>query len=292
VATTGALGGNWLSPSGPNAYLLKGTSSTELCLQCHDGKTFAPDVMTADVNGLVRRSAGFFDPVETPNIRGHNLSWDPTSGGSPFGELCGRCHFGGTLATARVQCVDCHNPHGNASFRNLVWASDPATTPPLVAYVRPGNLGLARYEADNVAYTAPPVGVSSWREVSNMCIDCHHTFFTPFYTQSVSPFVRHPGINTESNGTAPINRPGANTDPAFWTTGGGSFLVPRLEFVVRGAVDFAAASVVAPDNQVFCLTCHQAHGSANPFALRWDYGTPTDTGSSGCYQCHNNLLTE
>ena len=48
-----------------------------------------------------------------------------------------------------------------------------------------------------------------------------------------------------------------------------------------------AASVVAANNEVFCLSCHQAHGSGNAFSLRW-------SGASGltaaCQQCHNNVF--
>jgi predicted CXXCH cytochrome family protein len=151
---------------------------------------------------------------------------------------------------------------------------------------------MARYEADNVAYAAPPPGVGSWREISNQCIDCHHSLFAPDETGDTSPFLRHPGVNSEWGGYYPIDRAGANTDPVFWTTGGGSFLVPRVKFVVEGATDFASAAVVAGDNQVFCLTCHQAHGAQQMFGLRWAYGTPGAEGTSGCLQCHNQLLTE
>ncbi len=291
VATTGAPDGNWLGSVGPNNYLLKAPSSTELCLACHDGKTFAPDVITNDANGLVLRAAGFFEDVEVPNFRGHNLSVDPDpGGGGGFSPLCLRCHFGGDLATAKVQCIDCHAPHGNLSHRNLQWASDPGGEPPLVAYQRPGDLGLARYEADNVAYAAP-AGGGAFREVTNMCIDCHHTFFSTYYTHGTSPFIRHPGTNTEWNGNFPIDRPGAHTDPVFWLNGESSFLTPRLKFIVSGATDFAGAATVAANNQVFCLTCHQAHGSQNPFALRWDYSTSgSSTGADGCFQCHRQVL--
>lgn len=292
VASGGAPDGNWLGAVGPNWKLLKSPSSTELCLECHDGKSFAPDVLGADSNGLAQRSAGSFAALETTNFMGHDLSVDPDAGLGGFSALCSRCHFSGTMATAKVQCIDCHNPHGNVSFRNLWWASDPGGEPPLVAYLRPGVTGLARYEEANVAYPAPAVGVGSWREVTNMCIDCHHAFFSSWYTNATSPFIRHPGLNSEANAAYPIDRPGANTDPAFWVGGEGSFLVPRLPFAVRGATDFATATTVASDNQVFCLTCHRAHGSQNPFGLRWDYSSAgSPTGADGCFQCHRQVLT-
>ena len=296
VSTTGVPDGDWLGATGPNKYLLKAPSPTELCLACHDGQTFAPDVVTTDSYGVSQRPAGYFDGLESPNYKGHKISRDPNSGlGSS--DLCSRCHFAGSMATAAVQCVDCHNPHGNASYRNLWWASAPGSEPPILASIRSGATGKARYEAANVAYPAPS-GSSSWAEVTNMCIDCHHTFFAPWYTDNggspggFSPYHRHPGLNSESGGSYPINRTTAHTDAANWVAGGVGFTIPRLPFAVAGATDFASASAVAGTNQVFCLTCHQAHGSENPFGLRWDYGSRSATGLDGCRQCHNNVFQE
>jgi predicted CXXCH cytochrome family protein len=72
--------------------------------------------------------------------------------------------------------------------------------------------------------------------------------------------------------------------------------IPRLLFSVTVAVaratDFASASVAPGTNQAFCLTCHQAHGSENPFGLRWDYGARSAAGLGGCGQCHNDVSQE
>lgn len=89
-----------------------------------------------------------------------------------------------------------------------------------------------------------------------------------------------------------MNRPAAHTDAANWVSGGAGFTVSRLPFTVTGAADFASASVVSTTNGVFCLSCHKAHGSENPFSLRWDYGARTATSAAGCQQCHNNVFTE
>src|SRR4030043_362177 len=45
----GTQGGNWLSATGPNQFLLKAPPN-ELCLACHDGQIFAPDVLGANTN--------------------------------------------------------------------------------------------------------------------------------------------------------------------------------------------------------------------------------------------------
>ena len=272
----------------PNQTLLRKATTNELCLACHDGKTFAPDVLGTDTNGPAERAAGMFEARGVANPRGHSLS----SVDMPVSGLCDRCHFGGSMATATVQCIDCHAPHGNQGYRNLQWASAPGSEPPLLAYTRPGATGLARYQAANVRYPGPSGG-AGWFEITNMCVDCHHAFMdyaSGYYTRpggSTGPFVRHPGTNNEGGISRPIDAPGANTTPANWVSGTVGFDVPRLPFMVTGATDFAAAGAVAANNEVFCLTCHKAHGSDRQFALRWDYGTVSSaTQSSGCAQCH------
>ena len=46
--------------SSPSSNPLKSPDPLDLCLSCHDGNTFAPDVVLTDANGLVQRSAGYF----------------------------------------------------------------------------------------------------------------------------------------------------------------------------------------------------------------------------------------
>jgi predicted CXXCH cytochrome family protein len=54
--------------------------------------------------------------------------------------------------------------------------------------------------------------------------------------------------------------------------------------MVVGATDFATATTVAANNEVFCLSCHKAHGSDQPFSTVWNYGSANP---AGCQQCHN-----
>jgi predicted CXXCH cytochrome family protein len=275
----------------PNVRLLRAASATDLCLECHDGQAFAPDVLGPDTNALAERAAGLFGEVGVPNFRGHalgsGLSSDPN-------DLCNRCHFGGTMASAQVQCIDCHGPHGNGFYRNLQWASAPGLEDEIRAYTRPRASGLQRYEAGNVRYPAPALAASAWREVTNVCIDCHHAFMDDSVARFTKPggmahFGRHPGTNSEWGAFRPINASGANTSPDNWVSGSVGFDVPRLTFAVGGAGDFDAAGFVAPTNEVFCLTCHKAHGSEHPFALRWEYGDASaGRHASGCLQCHRD----
>ncbi|RMF96737.1 MAG: hypothetical protein D6734_03315 [Candidatus Schekmanbacteria bacterium] len=266
----------------PNEKLLK-ASGINLCVSCHDGKAGIPDVVGADVNGLTERAAGKFDTIGVLNYKGHNLKNNPKS-------LCSRCHFYGSMATAGVECLDCHTPHGNYNYRNLARVNAPDTD--VRAFIKSGVTGLQRYEQSNIGYGAPSAGDNSWREVTNVCKTCHHAFMDSsdhYNTQNNGMWIRHPGTNTEQGAYSPINAAGANTDPAHWVDGTGEgFDIPRLPFIVAGATDYTSATTVAADNNVFCLTCHKAHGSDNSFSLRWEVDTESIF-SKGCRQCHNNV---
>lgn len=273
----------------PAAYLLKAADPITLCVTCHDGRAGVPDVIDADTNGLTERSAGFFDAVDVANYRGHNLK---TGLSAKPDDLCMRCHFGGSFATAGVTCIDCHEVHGNGRVRNLRWASYPGGEPAAFGLLMSNSaLGnLARYERANVGYGTD--NTDNVREVTNMCTDCHHVFSGGYYIDSDLPGVhkRHPAYDSERASTNSIAQGAARgtTDPAHWQngTGAGFTNTPRLRFINSGATDFAATQVIDPSkNGVFCLSCHKAHGSAYAFSLTWNPVGPTNF--DGCEQCHN-----
>ncbi|PWB75568.1 hypothetical protein C3F09_02045 [candidate division GN15 bacterium] len=273
----------------PQPKLLKAADPVTLCLTCHDNQAGIPDVVGADVNGLNERAAGLFGMADMPNDNGHKIATgiDPNV-------LCERCHAdpnnvrdASGFVTASVSCIDCHNPHGNGRARNLQWASWPGGEYPFGYYVRPGSTGLSRYESSNIGYPAPNgtnfavEGV----EVTNMCIDCHHAIFNN--TDIDTTHVKHPVYNSEwaERNTISQGDAGGSTVSSHWISGSGAgFLqTPRVHYVVRGATDFATSTTVAATNGVFCLSCHKAHGSNEPFGLVFHW-TP---GGEGCDQCHN-----
>ena len=273
----------------PSAYLLKTVDPALLCLTCHDGRNGAPDVVNADTNGLTERSAGFFDSVDVASYRGHNLK---TGLSSNPNDLCNRCHFSGTFATAGVTCIDCHEVHGNGRVRNLRWASWPGNEPAAFGlFMSNSNLGnLGRYERANIGYGTD--NTENLREVTNMCLDCHHVFSGGYYTDSNADGIheRHPSYDSERGSINSIAQGAARktTDPEHWKngTGAGFTNTPRLRFITSGATDFASAQFIdSSKNGVFCLSCHKAHGSAYAFSLTWN---PTGrTTTDGCEQCHN-----
>src|SRR5574341_464453 len=83
-------GGNWLGSTGPNSYLLK-LPESQLCLACHDGQTFAPDVMGVNTssNAYVRQ-AGALTTGTSPyeSWKGHTRDGLTTPpGGTPTTRL-------------------------------------------------------------------------------------------------------------------------------------------------------------------------------------------------------------
>jgi hypothetical protein len=104
----------------PNPYLLIAASPLETCLACHDGQTFAPDVLgatnsctlpgCAETGGMKVRSAGFLnevaDGVPITNY-GHTLG----SASTPPG-------YNGAGWTGVLGCDSCHAVHGSRAYRN------------------------------------------------------------------------------------------------------------------------------------------------------------------------------
>ncbi len=281
---------------GPTGKLLRRATSTQLCLACHDGRSGIPDVMKEDTNGLGDNRAGgyFSEDPGTATYKGHNLA--TTDGISP----CDRCHNmggGGPPATGALRCIDCHSPHGNAAYRNIQRRAhnSPPNQPKAIAFT--DGTGIDKYDQNHIGYSAPPAGDNTWREVTYLCSGnalggCHGGFASTASgttTGNTSPFHRHPGTNSQEGVYFPLNRSGAHTDPTHWDAGtGNGFSIPRVPFVVRGATTYALATDPAQDNEVFCLSCHKAHGSGNAFSMRWAYGSGAPgTSQAGCEQCHN-----
>ncbi|MCL5103079.1 MAG: hypothetical protein M1133_03040 [Armatimonadetes bacterium] len=246
----------------PSAHLTKGDSVTKMCLQCHDNQSGVPDVVGADVNNPSEqynggeRAAGHFSDIQQDNWKGHNL---PGQGNEGPGD-----------------CTACHDPHGNANYRNLRALDDSADGP--VAFVNPAATGLDRYKRANIGYVKN-IG-------DKLCIRCHEFGSSG----NGMRFHRHP--SSDATTTMRI-RDGA--DAQHWERGVGSGFdvdgetVPRVPFAVSTATNFNSASTVTTDNEVFCLSCHKAHGSTHAFGMAWPYGTSGNglASSSGCNQCHN-----
>lgn len=266
---------------GPWNMLLLYSTTTKLCLMCHDGSDAnAPDVIHPvtmyNESGDEYSGAGFFsNSGGSISNNGHNLDYNAPN--VPFS----------SLANISLNCASCHDPHGTENYRNLL--SLPKTQgqtsvilntdvyenkkPPLP----PSQSGaVLAYKKSNMGYKAK---MSIW------CKECHSD-------------LNDIGIGHHPT-DVPINGMGYHTDPAHWVAGSGSGFglitgdnvegIPRLRFQVTQATDYNTSKVVAENNQVFCGTCHLAHGGAYKYGMAWPYaeGGENIDKNSGCQQCHN-----
>lgn len=275
-----------VEPGGPFKELLISSTTTKLCLFCHDGSDpKAPDVLGPVSmyigSGDEHSGAGFFDNSGGfENLNGHELGLAESS--VPFS----------SLTNVTLNCASCHDPHGTPNYRNIV--TNPAGDPGLSAVMgsdvfrenAPGDpastvASIAAYRESNLGYRA---NVSRW------CTECHN---------ELKPTVNTPLDRKHHLIDVPINGSGYPTDSAHWTAGTGSGFgiltgdavegVPRLRYQVSGAVDYVSSTTPAANNQVMCLSCHLAHGGYHEKGLVWphkDSSSPVDR-DSGCQQCHN-----
>ncbi len=271
-----------LGPNGPYPFLLR-NEETMLCLSCHNGTSFAPDVFGANGGAAGNRQAGGLNAAA-----GHGLSNDPG-----YDEINGHTLFstamppGGATsayvpdATEGLWCGTCHMVHGGPTYRNLsrrgIFAGDTLTyavgTNDLTKDVFERSAG-AYTEAD-VDFNEPDVNNSKY---GRWCQNCH----VDFHGQpgdinmggGTADWKRHPtaGVNmsTTATYTTAVNKVKVMDSQGLWLgTGTDNTLTPS------------------------CMTCHKAHGNKNAFGLIYMLGTGTRTeeGDGGqfrdlCRQCH------
>jgi len=285
-----------LAGGGPFPKLLRQPQS-QLCLVCHDGQTTAPDVYADNAAGTFVRAAGGLNKVGDIGLyaegNGHTLgSVNAPPGGTWTGNQ-----------TEGLQCKHCHDIHSNAYYRNLT--PNPGTvTGKLVTYLTSvtysGTAAVQQiantpisthYAASNIRYRQTQVGTTDFG-LSEWCGGCHGNFHgaggaanmggsLTGDTNTGSPWLRHPTRDvTLANGVT-----NKHIDPNHWF----SALASRVPVVSpSGTVPGTAGG---SDNQVFCGSCHKAHGSTNPKGLIYDDETTAalEDGTSllqTCQQCH------
>jgi hypothetical protein len=282
--------------NGPTPSLLR-NQAADLCLSCHNGQTFAPDVSgeNHNANPVHPRQAGGLTDSTSPGYddwNGHTLdSAVHDSPGMP--SSCGACHHPGeSKEKAKLKCSYCHNPHGTVAYRNLS-AVDGISYAKLPEYtsedvlLRSWSLGDidVNYSVGNVDFGEP---TSSQSAMGKFCARCHGQFHGSSSEAHMRDTTAPAGTNWFRHPTADANIGGVDdsTHSSLSTFEGHT---SRVKVMDPGG-DWLNPS---GDETPTCITCHKAHGNKNPFGLIYltGSGSITEEGDGSdvrdlCKQCH------
>jgi hypothetical protein len=292
--TSAGMSGNWLGTVGPNQRLLKAPVN-QLCLTCHDGTTFAPDVLGVNTNAgasvIQGRSAGALNtpalgtPYET--WKGHTLGdtstppgFDPVAAGVPASSVY--------VPAGGLECTSCHLQHGSATvYRNLgprsaafqptysIGASNDITKDVWVTGLAsyPYTAGTANsatfnpyYDRANISYNAtnpaPPAGstMSTSNRLDTFCSSCHGDFHGGTGDANI-------GGGTVGVGAQDFIRHPTSKQVIGIAANGGQSSLTRFVANTTKVRTYGNDRVAYTDAMPGCPTCHNAHGSQNPFGL-------------------------
>lgn len=289
-----------LGPSGPYHYLLR-NDINELCLTCHDGSSFAPDVFEEHTNGYVRQagalndltSAGPYYPADGHTLNSTDVApGSDTSWSNPDG----------------LNCVNCHSAHGGGfanSYRNLGGYGTVGGPGNEVTYSRgdvegsndltrwvfedaSGGTNAAHYGVGSITFNEPDPTTSAY---ANFCKGCHTDFHGTVGGAEIggvgspaSEFVRHPAAGADIGAVG-----GGHSNLAQFAGKVNQIQVMSPTGERAGAYTGTDAGLTQS-----CMSCHKGHGNQNAFGLIYMIGTGTITeeGDDGvqvkdlCKQCH------
>jgi cytochrome c553 len=300
--------GNWVDEAGgPYTNLLKGDGNA-LCTACHDGQSFAPDVLESNSNASPSsgRMAGALN-LDTGGSagwepwRGHSLGSTDDAPGYQTGlvEAGLDPHPSGT----ELQCVSCHDQHGTPAYRNLgpaSWGmSDPNTIWPTYV-IAATNTATADVWINAPTYTANsgsaatfnpyyaygtinynrndasvgPSNIETSNKLDTFCSACHGDFHGGEDDANIGGNVSGPAfIDFERHPTS---------DATIGAVGGSHSnltLYTSATAQVKTYSDVAGQTDATPG----CVSCHKAHGNQNPFGLFLLNGAAATVDEDGGY---------
>jgi len=273
--------------------LLNAPSASDVCLACHGagpravfgGSPLAPPPELGAGNFIFLLEDQINDDPrnDAPAIGGHHaghsivapgvgLAADPDHAVAP----------GGAFPSAELGCTSCHDPHGNANFRMLHGAGPVQGGLFEFLYPAPDATGLALtlpgVEETPTSHTAYRSGVSDW------CANCHGFFHDDvgdsFFEHDYAGDLRGDEADRYDAYAGEQNPQGGDAASAYLTQ------VPFED----PAATIDGTRGPGPGARLMCLTCHRAHGTSAPAALRWDARVATlglDGLASGSYALPN-----
>lgn len=288
--------GSLAPPEGSTVPLLRIRNPTDLCLRCHAreaGNSWGNQLL---VPGPLFGGGPFVFLTEdnlndgadgtTNFIPGHAAGHSVVS--EAYGLQPDPAHPvapGGSYPSNKLHCVSCHDPHGTSgTFRLLYGLNSPesdsdgyrfkfSTDPPAAMGVALD--GDAESRSNHSAYRE---GISAW------CGNCHGRYHQ---SGGGSGSFSHPSDRTLN--TPMTERYNAYRGTGFLDGDGTEAYVPEVP-VEHPDMTTSFRGPILRSSRITCLTCHRAHASSAPAALRWDPNIATwaDEGRrSGSYPIPN-----
>jgi predicted CXXCH cytochrome family protein len=276
-------------PQGPVVEPLLRYEATDLCLSCHAGANGS--VLGSDpLNPPPELGGGNFTFLYEDNINdGPDSGTNPINGNRAGHNIVSLAHGipedpdfplspGGNFPSKDLGCTSCHDPHGNTNFRML--RGQGSVTPNGHQFLHPAPQGdgvdLSGGPESPTNHTAYQDGWTNW------CANCHGHYHGAMHA------FRHP----TSQGLTMETRDSYNTYDGPTNPEGGTFETAYLPEVPieDESIGVTTTFGASPGTRLNCMSCHRAHATSAPGALRWDPNVlriGLDGGASGSYPIPN-----